>query len=86
MATNNSEKNASIHVDDMSINGFMVDGLFSATVYAGKKQIDDITLMSSDLDSNGITSVDDVELVFRVSDPDTYDNIFTSDAVSFSTH
>ena len=50
----------------MSINGYMMTPLFSTTVYDGKKSIDDITIMSSDLEANGITSVDQVELKFHI--------------------
>ena len=41
-------------MDNMSINGYMMTPLFSTTVYDGKKSIDDITIMSSDLEANGI--------------------------------
>lgn len=41
---NSSEKNIHISVDNMSINGFMVEPLFSTEIYSGKKKIDDITL------------------------------------------
>lgn len=63
---NNSGKNKVIQCDDMSINGFMVTPYFSSTVYDGKKAIDDITLMSTELEENNITSVDDIELKFRI--------------------
>lgn len=81
---NNSGKNVSIHVDDMSINGFMVTPYFSSTVYDNKKAIDDITIMSSDLEKNGIESVDDIELKFRITDADTYEEIAATDPITFS--
>jgi hypothetical protein len=81
---NTSGKNVGISVDDMSINGYMMDPYFSTTIYDGKKSIDDITIFSSDLEENGITSVDDVELKFHIYDNDTYDTIADSDAITFS--
>ena len=54
---NNSGKNVGISVDDMSINGFMISPLFSTTVYDGKKSIDDITVLSSDLEEKDRKSV-----------------------------
>ncbi len=81
---NNSGRNVGISCDDMSINGFMVTPYFSATVYDGKKIIDDITILSSDLEENNITSVDDIELVFKLYDEDTYETIIQSDPIRFS--
>lgn len=81
---NTSGKNVGISVDDMSINGFMMTPYFSTTVYDGKKAIDDITIMSSDLEENGIESIDEVELKFHIYDEDTYDTIADSDAITFS--
>lgn len=83
---NNRSDNVSISVDDMSINGYMVNPYFSSTVYAGKKAINDITLMSSDLESNGITSVDEIELAFEIRDADTYSEIVKTEPISFTTN
>ncbi|MCR5748112.1 MAG: hypothetical protein K6G03_10425 [Lachnospiraceae bacterium] len=81
---NTSGRNVSIHVDDMSVNGFMMTPYFSSTVYDGKKAIEDITLLSSELEENGIDSINEVELKFRITDADTYDTIDESDNISFS--
>ncbi len=81
---NNSGQNIIVQCEDMSINGFMVTPVFSADVYDGKKAIDDITILSSDLEENNITSVDDIELVFKILD-ENYRNIETSEPISFST-
>lgn len=82
---NKTDKNVVIQCDDMSINGYMVTPYFSSTVYAGKMAVDEITILQSDLDENGITSVDDVQLVFNISDADTYMPITQSDKIDFST-
>ena len=50
----------------------------------GKKIIDTIEILSSELDENGITSVEDVELKFHILDEETYDTIADSDVISFS--
>lgn len=81
---NNSGKNRVIQCDDMSVNGFMVTPLFSSTVYDGKKAIDEITLMSSELEENGITSIDQIELRFKIIDDD-FMNSKETDIISFST-
>ena len=81
---NTSGQNVGINVDNMSINGYMMTPLFSTTVYDGKKAIDDITILSSDLEANGITSVDQVEIKFHIYNAESYDTIADSDAITFS--
>lgn len=81
---NNSGKNVGISVEEMSINGFMMNPLFSTTVYNGKMSLDDITILSTDLEENGITAIEEVELKFHIYDKDTYDTIADSDPITFS--
>ena len=81
---NTSGKNVGISVDDMSINGFMMSPFFSTTVYDGKKSIDEITVLSSDLEANGIESIEDVELKFHIYDADSYSTIADSDTITFT--
>lgn len=81
---NTSGKNVGISVDDMSINGFMMSPFFSTTVYDGKKSIDDITVFSSDLEENGIETIEEVELKFHIYDADSYSTITDTEPITFS--
>lgn len=81
---NNSDKNIIVQCDDMSINGFMITPYFSSTVYKNKKAIDHITLLSSQLEENNITTIDDVELKFVIMD-EKYKRFVETDPISFST-
>lgn len=81
---NNSGKIVGISVDDMSINGFMMNPFFSTTVYDGKKAINDITVFSSDLEKNGIVAIEEVELKFHIYDIDSYSTITDSEPITFS--
>lgn len=81
---NNSGNNVGITVEDMSINGFMVTPYFSADIYDGKKAVKDITLMSSELEENGIEEIDEVELKFYIYDLNSYGTILDSEAITFS--
>ena len=83
---NESGGNVGISVDDMSVNGFMLNPFFSTTVYDGKKSIEDITIFSSDLEENGIESIEEVELKFHIYDADTYNTIKDTDPIVFSVH
>lgn len=73
-----------IQTDNFSINGYTLDAYFSSTVYAGKKAYDSITVFSTDLEENDITSVDEVSLTFKFINPDTYSTISESDEITFA--
>lgn len=75
---------AIIKLFSFSANGYMVSALLSADVYAGKKSFDDITLLQSDLDENGVTDIETIETSFRILDQD-FNTIAESGKVSFST-
>ncbi len=81
---NNSGKNISISVNEMSINGFMMDPLFTTTIYDGKKAYEDITIFAEDLTANGIESIEEVELRFHIYDAATYETIADSEDITFS--
>ena len=81
---NNFGKNVSISAEEMSINGYMMTAYFSSTIYDGKMSMDTITILSSELEENGITSIEEVELRFHIYDADSYSTIADSDYVTFS--
>ncbi len=81
---NTSGTNVGVRCEDMSINGFMMTPIFSCDVYDGKKAIDEITILSSDLETNGIESIDEVELKFHIYNVETYSTIADTDAITFS--
>lgn len=81
---NNTGKNIIVQCDDVAVNGYMVSALMSADVYAGKKSFNDITLLKSDLDDNGITSIDTIETSFKILD-ENFSEIANSGKVTFST-
>ena len=81
---NNSGKTVGINVDDMSFSGFMITPYFSTTVYDGKKALEDITIMSNQLEENGIESIDNVELKFHIYNSDTYETIADTEPITFS--
>lgn len=81
---NNSGKNVGIAVDEMSINGFMMEPLFTTTVYDGKMALEDITIFAEDLEANGIEKIEDVELRFHIYDAESYEAIADSEVITFS--
>lgn len=64
---NSSEKDVTVQVRDESINGFMMDTIFSEDVLSGKRSIDAITFMNSSLEENGIDKIESIEFSFSIS-------------------
>ena len=90
---NKSDEERRVSLEDLSINGYMVDGEFdyeedgydfsgkSCSVEAGKEMNAELT--ASDLDAYGITDIGRVGIKFRCLDSD-YDEFFDSDYILFN--
>lgn len=73
-----------VQCEDLSVNGFMMMPVFSSRVNKGCMAIDDLILLSSELETNNIDKVTSVELKFKIVEADTYRTLHTSDAVQFA--
>ena len=80
----NSGKNIIVSCDELSVNGYMITSLLYSTINDGKMIIDDIALLSSDLEENGIENIEEVVLVFDILDAESYSTITSSDPISFT--
>lgn len=81
---NNSDRNVTVQARSVSINGFMVEPMFSCDVAAGKQAYDSLTFLESDLTENGIESIDNMEISFHVFDTESWDTIFDSEQINVS--
>lgn len=65
-------------VDNVSINGFMADPFWAASVGAGKAAFTTISWFDSDLEEKGITTVEEIEMNFRIYESENWfaDDIF----------
>lgn len=81
---NNTDKDLTIQVRDVSINGFMVDSIFSCDVLNGKRAVDTITFLSRELEENEITSIETIELSFHIFDAHTWSDIANSESVTIT--
>lgn len=79
---NNTDLDATIQVRDVSINGFMINPVFSCDILAGKKAYDTITFFENDLVENDIKSIDSMELVFHIFDTKGWNTIYDSPTIS----
>lgn len=81
---NNTEMPITVQQRDMSVNGIMIDGIFSCDVAVGKIANDEISIFLSDLEENGIDQIENVELRFHIYDDDTWDTVLDSEIISFN--
>lgn len=63
---NLSQQGITVQVRDVSVNGFMVDSSLSAEVLPNKRAYTELTLIESDLEKNGITAVNEIDLPFHI--------------------
>ncbi len=82
---NNSKKNILITVPSLSVNSYMMDGTLYAEVAAGKKANKDISILNSDFAAAGIETIAEIVFTFKLSDPETWDDIATSDLITLKT-
>ena len=81
-AQNDTAANITIQARDVSINGYMVDPMFSCNIAAGKKAYSSLTFLESDLTENGITDIKDLELRFTAFNSDTWSDIFDTEVIA----
>ena len=81
---NNTDKAFTVQARDVSVNGFMLDPIFSCDVMPGKKAVDAITFMDTQLEENEIGSIENIELSFCIFDFESWDAIVDTDVVSMA--
>lgn len=81
---NNRDQAVTVQARDVSVNGFMVEPIFSSDVMAGKRTVDTITFMSTELEENEITAIEMVELSFTIFDYEGWDTIVDTETVTIS--
>ncbi len=75
---NKTDKELMFSSDDVSVNGFMCDPFWAVSVASGKVAFSDMSWSKSSLEENGITEVEEIEMVIRVYDSNNWsaDDIF----------
>ena len=70
---NKTDRNLMYAWDLVSVNDVMIDPFWAMSVAAGKKACSEVTFYRSELESNGITEVSDIEFTLLVSDYDDWE-------------
>ena len=81
---NDSDKGRMIQARDFSINGFMVEEIFSADVAAQKKCYDSIDVYNRELEENKITEIKDIEFHFIIAESDNWSQRTESETVKIT--
>lgn len=81
---NNSGQNITLRASDVSINGFMVDAIFSADVLDGKMILDDMSIFKSSLEDNNIEKIEQIELKFKIINPENYNTILETEPIGIT--
>lgn len=81
---NNGDKALTVQTRDVSVNGFMMDPIFSSDMMPGKCAVDTITFMSEELEENDITAIETVELSFTIFDFENWQTIVDTETVTIS--
>lgn len=81
---NNTDAAITVQPRDTSINGFMVDASMSSDITVGKKIVDEITFLTDDLDTNGITEIEELETAFAIFDMESWEDIITTGPITIS--
>ena len=63
---NKTDSPAYFNMDEVSVNGFMIDPFFSETIPAGKKALSSISFSNSDLEENDLKEEDLEEMEFKL--------------------
>ena len=69
---NKTDKNVVFNVYEASINGFMIDPFYSASLAAGKCEFGSMSWSDTKLEQNGITDIKEIEFKLRVFDADDW--------------
>lgn len=81
---NNTDQSVTIQQRDLSINGFMIGGIISCDMVPGAKAVDDISLLGSALEENGIETLESGELKFHVFVTSSMKTLLDTDSIQLT--
>lgn len=69
---NNTDKYVMYSVEDVSVNGFMMDPFWATTLHPGKTKYSELFWSETDFEENNIEKVEEITLTLRVYDYDDW--------------
>ena len=81
LVKNDSGKDVTVEAENISVNGFTIDGWMYDIVYADSVRFCALDLYSTSLEENGITEVEEVSFTINLIDSHSYGRIAQSDEI-----
>ena len=72
---NTSDRTVVVQSEDVSVNGYMISNWLYADLIPGAHAVEALTLFTSDMEENGIETIETVELALNIVDAETYQTI-----------
>lgn len=80
-----SDKTLNFRIEDAAVNGYMMTSIFPESVSAGNSANATLDLVGSELETAGITSVDELELKIRVYDDEDWSDVYEGTVTVYPT-
>ncbi|HHU29271.1 MAG TPA: hypothetical protein GXZ53_01075 [Firmicutes bacterium] len=81
---NNSAENITVQARNTSVNGYMVEPIFSCDVVQGKKAVDSLSFFEEDLAKNGIEKIEEIELYFHIFNTESWNTILDTETIKIT--
>lgn len=81
---NTTGKTYNVQARECSIDGYMINPIMSAEVASGKKANNHLTIMTSDMEKNGLTTIGTIELYFHIFASDDWNDSFDTEVVTIN--
>ncbi len=78
---NKNKQDLTFYCSEMTINGHAIKPWYADDIHAGKMAMGVVRVMTSDLEKNSITEIEEIGLKFEIHDPVTYATLMTSDMI-----
>ena len=78
---NNSSTPVTCQTRSVSVNGFMLDAIFSAEALPGMLSVDTISFLESDLEDHEISVLERAEVSFHLFNSDTWETLADTDSI-----
>lgn len=81
---NKTDKTLMYSLENVSVNGYMVNVLFATEVSGNKKENTSITIFSDDLDKNKIDKIETITFTLRVYDANDWEADYIVDNIEYT--
>lgn len=81
LVKNETGEDVIVRADNVSVNGYTINGWLYDAVYSDTVRYCGLDFLSSELEENEITQIEDVTFTLKIVDPESFDTIAQSDEI-----